>query len=68
MKKREGKSIGSGVYKVDYEMEQGGVIYTFVGVCEYFDPKSKCVFWNDENEELLMLNGYQVITVIPVKE
>lgn len=58
--------IGKSKYKVIYRRLGSEEYYMFVGVCENFCTVGKSAFWNEELEQMLLIDYLDIINLYPL--
>ena len=68
--KRNPFSIGEGEYMIYYQTPKvvdGYTISKFVGVCENFCPSGTSVFWDNNKEQMLIVQYSDILQMKPIK-
>lgn len=65
---RKTSYIGKGKYLVRYKMSKYGRERNFKGTCENFCPMGLSAFWNEENEQMLLVDYSDIMGLYPVKD
>lgn len=58
--------IGDSLYAVYYKEPLRGKVEKFHGVCENFNASGKSAFWNEENEQMLIIEYSDIVGLYPL--
>lgn len=67
MTQRKPYYIGKGEYVVYFKEPVRGKASKFKGICENFNTTGLSAFWNEENEQLLLIEYKDIIGLYPIE-
>lgn len=60
--------IGNNQYLVKYRKHEGDKSFVFKGVCENFNSSGLSAFWDENNEQMLLVHYRDILGLYPIKK